>query len=70
MARKSGTPKARITWNGAKGAKRMRLSVGKDPADAGARRLRKEAGLNAVNSGIAVAPENGTNGHRSLNMAT
>jgi integrase/recombinase XerD len=52
------------------GAKRVRLSVGKDPADASARRLRKEAELNAVNTGIAVAPENGTNGHCSLSMTT
>jgi integrase/recombinase XerD len=48
------------------GAKRVRLSVGKDAADASARRLRKEAELNPVNNGIAVAPENDTNGHRSL----
>jgi integrase len=46
--------------------RRVRLSVGKDAADASARRLRKEAELNAINNGIAVAPENGTNGHRSL----
>ena len=36
------------------GAKRVRLSVGKDPQDAAARRLRKEAELNAVNNGVAV----------------
>jgi len=47
----------------------VRLSVGKDPADASARRLRKEAELNAVNNGIAVAPEHGTNGHHSLAAA-
>ena len=46
-------------------AKRVRLSVGKDPADASARRLRKEAELNAVNSGVCVTPD-GQNGHRSL----
>jgi len=46
------------------GSKRVRLSVGKDAADATARRLRKEAELNAVNNGVAVVPEN--NGHRSL----
>src|SRR6266851_3992691 len=34
------------------GSKRVRLSVGKDPADASARRLRKEAELNAVNNGL------------------
>jgi integrase/recombinase XerD len=46
--------------------KRVRLSVGKDAADASARRLRKEAELNAVNNGVAVAPESGQDGHRSL----
>ncbi|MFY9672822.1 MAG: phage integrase SAM-like domain-containing protein, partial [Terriglobales bacterium] len=45
--------------------KRVRLSVGKDAADASARRLCKEAELNAVNNGIAVLPENGK-GLRSL----
>jgi ferritin-like metal-binding protein YciE len=45
--------------------KRVRLSVGKDAADASARRLCKEAELNAVNHGVGVVPENG-NGHRSL----
>ena len=53
-----------LEWR--EGAKRVRLSVGKEAADAGARRLRKEAELNAINNGVAVAPENGTNGHRSL----
>jgi hypothetical protein len=47
----------------------VRLSVGKDPADASARRLRKEAELNAVNNGVAVVPENSENGHRSLAAA-
>ena len=47
------------------GAKRVRLSVGKDAQDAAARRLRKEAELNAINNGVAVLPENG-NGQRSL----
>ena len=46
--------------------KRIRLSVGTDPQDAAARRLRKQAELNAVNNGVAVVPENGQNGHRSL----
>jgi integrase/recombinase XerD len=45
--------------------KRVRLSVGKDAADASARQLRKEAELNAVNHGVGVVPENG-NGQRSL----
>jgi integrase len=48
------------------GSKRIRLSVGKNAADASARRQRKEAELNAVNNGVAVVPENGQNGHRSL----
>ena len=47
------------------GARRVRLSVGKDAADATARRQRKEAELNAVNNGVAVVPE-GDNGRRSL----
>jgi integrase/recombinase XerD len=36
------------------GVKRVRLSVGKDAADASARRLRKEAELNALNNGLAL----------------
>ncbi|HTJ85809.1 MAG TPA: hypothetical protein VL349_01000, partial [Terriglobales bacterium] len=50
-------------------SKRVRLSVGKDAADASARRLRKEAELNAANNGIAVVPENGKNGRRSIATA-
>src|SRR5271156_5109964 len=49
-------------------AKRVRLSVGKDPADANARRQRKEAELNAVNNGVSVVPD-GQNGHRSVAAA-
>ena len=56
-----------LEWR--EGAKRVRLSVGKDAADASARRLRKEAELNAVNNGVAVAPEYGQDGHRSLAAA-
>ena len=56
-----------LEWR--EGAKRVRLSVGKDAADASARRLRKEAELNAVNNGVAVAPENGQDGHRLLAAA-
>jgi len=37
----------------------MRVSVGRDAQDAAARRLRKEAELNAVNMGVPVAPANG-----------
>jgi len=50
------------------GGKRIRLSVGKDPADASARRQRKEAELNAVNNGVAVVPE-GQHGNRSVAAA-
>ena len=52
-----------VEWR--EGAKRVRLSVGKDPADASARRQRKEAELNAVNYGVAVVPD-GQNGDRSV----
>jgi integrase/recombinase XerD len=55
-----------LEWR--EGSKRDRLSVGKDPADASARRLRKEAELNAVNNGVTVVSE-GQNGHRSLAAA-
>jgi len=55
-----------LEWR--QGAKRVRLSVGKDPADASARRLRKEAELNAVNNGVSVVPD-GQNGHRSVAAA-
>jgi integrase len=50
------------------GAKRRRLSVGKNAADASARRLAKEAELNAINHGVAIAPQN-SNGRRSLAAA-
>jgi integrase len=56
-----------LEWR--EGAKRVRLSVGKDAADASARRLRKEAELNAVKNGVAVVPENGQDGHLSLAAA-
>jgi integrase len=52
-----------LEWR--EGAKRIRLSVGKDAQDAATKRLRKEAELNAINNGVAIMPENG-NGHRSL----
>jgi len=48
--------------------RRVRLSVGKDAADAAARRQRKEAELNALNNGVSVLPEN-SNGHRSIAVA-
>ncbi|MGA2357510.1 MAG: tyrosine-type recombinase/integrase [Terriglobales bacterium] len=53
-----------LEWR--EGAKRVRLSVGKDAADATARRLRKEAELNAVNLGAAIVPEKNKEGQRSL----
>jgi len=56
-----------LEWR--EGSKRVRLSVGKDAADASARRLRKDAELNAVNNGVSVVPENGDNGHRSIAAA-
>ena len=49
--------------------RRVRLSVGKDPQDASARRLRKEAELNALNKGVTVVPENGDSAHRSVATA-
>jgi integrase/recombinase XerD len=49
--------------------RRVRLSVGKNAADASARRQRKEAELNALNNGVTVVPESGDNGHRSLAAA-
>ena len=52
-----------LEWR--EGSKRVRLSVGKDPADASARRQRKEAELNAVNNGVSVVSD-GQNGHRSV----
>src|SRR5882672_5756849 len=55
-----------LEWR--EGAKRIRLSVGKNSADAGARRLRKEAELNAINNGVMVMPE-GQNGRTPLMTA-
>src|SRR5258708_37100562 len=51
------------------GAKRVRLSVGKDAADASARRLQKEAELNALNHGVAVAQNGNGDGRRSIAVA-
>ena len=45
---------------------RVRVSVGKDVADAAARRHRKEAELNAVNSGVTVVSPDAQDGRRSL----
>ncbi len=55
-----------LEWR--EGVRRVRLSVGKDPADASARRQRKEAELNATNNGVSIVLE-GQNGHRSLAAA-
>jgi integrase/recombinase XerD len=55
-----------LEWR--EGSKRIRLSVGKDAVDASARRLRKEAELNALNHGVPVSPED-QNGHRSVASA-
>ena len=55
-----------LEWR--EGSKRIRLSVGKDAVDATARRLRKEAELNALNHGVSVSPED-QNGHRSIATA-
>src|ERR1700733_11079778 len=52
-----------LEWH--EGSKRVRLSVGKDAADADARRMRKVAELNAVNNGAAIVPEN-DRGQRSV----
>jgi integrase/recombinase XerD len=53
------------------GVKRVRLSVGKDVADASARRLQKEAELNAVNHGVAVTQNgNGKNPARNSTSTT
>jgi integrase/recombinase XerD len=52
-----------LEWR--EGSKRIRLSVGKDAQGAAARRLRKEAEINAINNGVSVLPENG-NGFRPV----
>jgi len=56
-----------LEWR--EGEKRIRLSVGKDAADASARRLRKEAELNAINNGVAVVAADEHNGPRSVSAA-
>ncbi len=55
-----------ISWY--EGKRLIRLSVGKDAATATARRLQKEAELNALNNGVAVLPD-GQNGSRSVAAA-
>src|SRR5437660_9852590 len=59
-----------LEWR--EGAKRTRLSVGNDPATATARRMQKQAELNAKNNGIEIAPAvppNGNNAHKPLATA-
>jgi hypothetical protein len=56
-----------ISWY--EGKRLIRLSVGKDAGTATARRLQKEAELNARNNGVAVIPQNGQNGDHSLATA-
>src|SRR6267378_1817541 len=55
-----------LEWR--EGVRRVRLSVGKDAADASARRLRKEAELNARNHGVTVLTADGhtQNGGRAI----
>src|SRR5215831_15479956 len=55
-----------IEWY--EGTRRRRLSVGRNAADANARRLAKEAELNAINHGIGVVNA-GENGRRLLAVA-
>jgi integrase/recombinase XerD len=55
-----------ISWY--EGKRLIRLSVGKDASTATARRLQKEAELNAVNNGVAVLPDS-QNGNRSVAAA-
>lgn len=55
-----------LEWR--QGAKRVRVSVGKNSSDAFARFLRKHAELNAINQGVAVTPEL-SDGRRSLAAA-
>jgi len=56
-----------IEWR--ESGKRVRLSVGQDAADANARRLHKQAELNARNHGVLVALMDASNGHRPLASA-
>ena len=56
-----------LSWY--EGKRLIRLSVGKDAADANARRLRKEAELNAINNGVPVASPESQNGHRLMSAA-
>jgi integrase len=55
-----------IEWR--ESGRRVRLSVGKDASTATARRLQKEAELNAKNNGVTVVPVNG-DGQKTLASA-
>jgi integrase len=55
-----------IEWR--ENGRRVRLSVGKDASTATARRLQKEAELNAKNNGVTVVPVNG-DGQKALASA-
>jgi integrase/recombinase XerD len=56
-----------IEWY--EGSKRKRLSVGKDAAQAQARRLRKQAELNAIAQGIEIPAETPVEDGRNINEA-
>lgn len=56
-----------LDWR--EGTRRIRLSVGKNAADAAAARQRKEAALNAVANGVAVLSDSPKNGHHLLTAA-
>src|ERR1700675_779367 len=62
-------PEGAYYLEGREGGKRVRLSVGKNATDAGARRSSKEAELNALNHGVAVVPQGAGNGHRLISSA-
>jgi integrase/recombinase XerD len=56
-----------LEWR--QGKKRVRVSVGREASDAQARRLAKEAELNAINHGVAIATTRSTSGRRELSAA-
>jgi integrase/recombinase XerD len=56
-----------IEWR--EGTKRVRLSVGNDPAEAWSRRKKKEAELNAIAHGLPIAGSNGSTDRQSLSVA-
>src|ERR1035441_10584283 len=55
-----------LEWR--EGKRRVRVSVGKDPADASRRRLRQQSELNAVTKGTAIVPD-ARDGNRPLAQA-